>query len=266
MVTRGDPMNPRKLQMRVPGEEQNLPLAIGQRHGSNRLLATLPPDLVARLGSDLQLLALAQGSVLFEPGDQIEHVYFPQSGLISLMVISRDGDAIETATIGREGAVGLHRAFGERRSFTRATVQVAGQFSAISTAKFELAVGTSAAAREAITHYTELLWAESQQLAACNAMHDAAARLCRSLLQSADRAGSDHLTLTQESLAIALGVRRTSVTLLAQTLQKKGVIKYSRGVIQILDRSRLEACACECYRVMRDESLSAAIGVRPTRR
>jgi CRP-like cAMP-binding protein len=97
-------------------------------------------------------------------------------------------------------------------------------------------------------------------------MHDAAARLCRSLLQSADRAGSDHLTLTQESLAIALGVRRTSVTLLAQTLQKKGVIKYSRGVIQILDRSRLEACACECYRVMRDESLSAAIGVRPTRR
>lgn len=259
-------MNPSNVQMRVSGEEKNLALAIGQGHGSNRLLAALPPDLVAHLGFDLQLVSLAQGSVLFEPGDPIEHVYFPQSGLISLLVISPDGDAIETAIIGREGAVGLHRAFGERRSFTRAIVQVAGHFSTISADKFELAIGTNAAAREAITHYTELLWAECQQLAACNAVHDAASRLCRSLLQSADRAGSDHLTLTQESLSIALGVRRTSVTLLAQTLQKKGMIRYSRGVIQILDRSRLEACACECYHAMRDESLSAALGLRLGRR
>ena len=254
-------MSPHIVQLSLPGEEKTPSHAIRQAHGSNRLMAALPSDLVARLDGDLQLVSLAQGSVLFEPG--FHHVYFPHSGLISLMVVGRHGDAIETASIGREGAVGLHRAFGERRSFTRAIVQVAGDFSAIAAAKFELAIGASAAAREAITRYTELLWAEGLQLAACNAVHDAASRLCRSLLQSADRAGSDQLTLTQESLATALGVRRTSVTLLAQTLQKKGMIRYSRGVIQILDRSRLEACACECYHVMRGENLSAAIGLRP---
>jgi len=257
---------PMMIQLRPVGGEKNASYAVGQGHCGNYLLAALPPDLMARLIGDLQMVSLAQGTVLFDPGDPIEHVYFPQSGLVSLMVISRDGDAIESATVGREGAIGLHRALGERRSFTRAAVQVAGHFSTISAAKFEPAIGASAAAREVISHYTELLWAESQQLAACNALHDAASRLCRSLLQSADRVGGDQLPLTQESLATSLGVRRTSVTLLAQTLQRRGIIRYSRGTIQILDRSELEACACECYRVMKGETLSAAIGLRPGRR
>jgi len=263
-------MIPKSVQLRSSGEEKNLPHPVGQErafsHVGNRLLGALPPDVMARLNDDLHLVSLASETVLFEPGDPIEQVYFPQSGLISLMVMTRDGDAIATGTIGREGAVGLHRGLGERRSFSRATAQVAGHVSVIAASKFELAIGASAAARDVICDYTELLWAESQQLAACNAVHDAASRLCRSLLQSADRAGSDQLPLTQEALANALGVRRTSVTLLAQGLQRKGVIRYARGMIHILDRSRLEACACECYQVMKGEGLSDAIGARTSRR
>jgi CRP-like cAMP-binding protein len=259
-------MNPHMMQLRPVGGEKNASYPLGQEHFGNYLLAALPPDLMARLSGDMQIVALAQGTVLFNPGEPIEHIYFPQSGLVSLMVISRDGDAIESATVGREGAIGLHRALGGRRSFTRAAVQVAGHFSTISAAKLEPAIAASAAAREVITDHTELLWAEVQQLAACNALHDAASRLCRSLLQAADRVGRDQLPLTQESLATALGVRRTSVTLLAQALQKKGIIRYSRGMIQILDRPQLEACACECYHVMKGETLSAAIGLRPARR
>jgi CRP-like cAMP-binding protein len=140
---------------------------------------------------------------------------------------------------------------------------MAGQFSVISAAKLELALGASSAAREIISRYTELLLAEAQQLAACNAVHDASSRLCRWLLQSADRSGSDQLLLTQEFLAQMLGVRRTSVTLLAQALQRRDLIKYSRGMIFILDRPGLEACACECYHTTKQDRLPLTIGLKP---
>jgi CRP-like cAMP-binding protein len=111
--------------------------------------------------------------------------------------------------------------------------------------------------RDLASRYTEVLWAESQQTAACNAIHDGSQRLCRWLLQSADCIGSDHLLLTQEYLADMLGVRRTTVTLLAQELQERGVIRYSRGKITILDRKGLEARACECYEAIKHENLFA---------
>jgi CRP-like cAMP-binding protein len=113
-----------------------------------------------------------------------------------------------------------------------------------------------------ISQCTEMLWAEAQQIATCNAIHDAASRLCRWLLQSADRTGSSELPLTQELLSEMLGVRRTTVTLLAQVLQNKGFIRYSREKLTILDRRGLEGCACECYGVTRHESLSRRIGIR----
>ena len=116
--------------------------------------------------------------------------------------------------------------------------------------------------RDLISRYLEMLWAEAQQLAACNAVHDAASRLSRWLLQSADRVGSDRIQLTQEFLAHMLGVRRTTVTLLAQAIQQKGLIKYSRGQIMILDRQGLEACACECYGIIHHDKLPAALGIR----
>jgi CRP-like cAMP-binding protein len=119
----------------------------------------------------------------------------------------------------------------------------------------------SAAVRDLISRYTEVLWAEAQQTTACNAVHNAAARLCRWLLQTADRLGDDHLPLTQEYLAEMVGVRRTTVTLLAQEMQANGLIEYRRGRITILDRKRLEACACECHRIMHHNRLPMTIGV-----
>jgi hypothetical protein len=163
--------------------------------------------------------------------------------------------------IGPEGAVGLQRGFGQRKSLTRAVVQVAGRFSAITAQAFERALRSSAAIREMAASYTEVLWAEAQQITACNAIHDASSRLCRWLLQGADRVHGDRLPLTQEFLAQMLGVRRTTVTLLAQELQKRGAIKYSRGKIAIADRPVLEACACECYRIIQHEILPDRIGV-----
>ena len=235
-------------------------LTAGHQH--NRLLAALPRELLELMGSDLRYISLAQGRAIYEPGQPIEEIYFPQSGMISLLVVSKDGGAIETATIGREGAVGLHGAVGKRLSFTRATIQVPGNFSVIRAAAFAQSAKGHAPVRDLIARYTEVLWAEAQQIAACNAVHDAPARLCRWLLQTADRIGSDHIPLTQELIAEMLGVRRTTVTLLAQSLQRRGGIKYARGHIIILDREHLKHCACECYSVMQQEKLPLKLGVQ----
>jgi CRP-like cAMP-binding protein len=231
-------------------------------HRDNRLLAALPPDTLALLDRDLRQVSLQQGAVLLEPGDQVEDIYFPQTGLISvLVVVGGNGGAIETATVGREGAVGLHGGLGGRRSFTRATTQIGGRFSTIRAGRFEHIANGSAPVRDLILRYTEVLLAEAQQIAACNAMHEAKARLCRWLLQCADRTGRDELSLTQEYLAQMLGVRRTTVTLLAQSLQVRGLITYRRGRIMLRDRKGIEACACECYDIMRHEKLAPALGL-----
>jgi CRP-like cAMP-binding protein len=160
------------------------------------------------------------------------------------------------------GAVGLHRGLGKRRSFTRAVIQVSGTISHISANAFERAVEQSATIKDMITHYTEVLWVEAQQIAACNAVHSAEARFARWLLQTQDRIDSDSLPLTQEFLSQMLAVRRTTVTLVARTLQEAGLIRYRRGRIVILDRAGLEEAACECYQVIQHETLPGIIGVR----
>lgn len=230
-------------------------------HRDNRLLAAMPPNTLALLEPDLRKVSLEAGAVLLEPGELIENIYFPLTGLISLMVIGKDGNFIETSTVGREGGVGLHSGLGRRRSFTRAIAQIGGKFSTIRTARFEHIANDSAPIRDLISRYTEVLWAETQQTAACNAMHSTSSRLCRWLLQSADRIGSDEVRLTQEFLAQMVGARRTTVSLLAQRMQAKRLIRYKRGHIVILDRKGLEACACECYHVIHDQKLPHALGV-----
>jgi CRP-like cAMP-binding protein len=182
----------------------------------NRLLAALPPPLLERIQHDFKQIGLLQGHAIYEPGDQIDQIYFPQSGMISLLVVGKDGGAVETATIGREGAVGLHSALGKRVSFTRATIQISGKFSVIRAAAFTQSLQGHAAVRDLITRYTEVLWTEAQQIAACNAVHEGPARLCRWLLQTADRIGSNQLPLTQELISQMMSVRRTTVTLVAE--------------------------------------------------
>jgi CRP-like cAMP-binding protein len=209
----------------------------------------------------LKQVPLAQGEVVFEPGAPLNQIYFPQSGLISLLIITKDGGSVEASTVGREGAVGLHGGLGKRTSFTRATTQIGGTFSVIGASRFGEIADGNATVRDLISRYTEVLWAEAQQLTACNVLHDASSRLSRWLLQSADRTGDDNLMLTQEYLALMVGVRRTTITLLAQAMQEKGLIRYRRGRIVILDRPGLEACACECYHVIRHDRLPHTLGM-----
>ncbi len=224
--------------------------------GHNHLLAAMPAKAVALLESEFKHVSLAAGTVLFEPGALIDNIYFPQSGMISLLVVTREGQHIETGLIGCEGAVGLNAGLGPRRSPTCAITQVAGTFLVIRASPFEQIARENAKLRDVIAAYTERLWLEAQQLAACNAVHHAGSRLCRWLLQCADRIEGD-LPLTQESLAQMLGVRRTTVTFLAQSMQTKGHIRYSRGHIAIRDRAALEAGACECYYALRKIAISA---------
>jgi CRP-like cAMP-binding protein len=227
-------------------------------HRSNRLLAALPADAQAALKRDMREAILAQGTVLLEPHDIMAHVYFPQSGIISRAVVMRNGATLETSMVGREGAIGLHR--GSGRSFTRATVQVSGTISIVAVTDFQQALDRYPVLRALVAEYTERSWIEAQQLAACNAVHDASSRLCRRLLQCSDRVDDDVLPLTQEFLARVLGVRRTTLTELAQALQERGVIHYGRGKVRIVDRVLLEASACECYQVIHQVDRSPITG------
>lgn len=237
-----------------------MPQTLGKNHTQNRLLATISRDTFSLFDRHLKTVDLKQGEILHEPEESVERVYFPESGMISLLVVTKDGAGIEAAIIGREGAVGLHRGLGKRRAFTRAVTQVDALFSVISAEHFADAVKQSEELKDLITRYTEVLWVEAQQIAACNAIHNAEERLCRWLLQTRDRIESDTLPLTQEFLSQMLGIRRTTVTLVARTLQKSGLIKYSRGSIVILDGKGLESVACECYHVIQHETLPLKIG------
>jgi CRP-like cAMP-binding protein len=165
--------------------------------------------------------------VLREPGDEVDHVYFPHSGMLSLLAVMRDGKAVETATIGREGVVGAMAGLRPYKSFVRVVVQMPTQVSKIASQEFRTLVATSEQLRNLCIEYNEALLSQARVIAACNALHSVEARFCRWLLQSADRANSDTVALTQEFLAEMLGVRRTSVTAVAKTLHDQGVIDYT---------------------------------------
>ncbi|HZL29440.1 MAG TPA: Crp/Fnr family transcriptional regulator [Pseudolabrys sp.] len=219
----------------------------------NRVLTSLRPNDRALIEPHFKDVVMTQGTLLQEQGEQINYVYFPHTGMISLLAVMRLGNSVEIATVGREGTVGAMSRFGPRRSFTRAIVQADGIASRISTVKFQEAVKKSENLREAVVRFNECLLAQVQQTAACNALHELDERLCRSLLQTQDRTGGTLITLTHELLAQMLAVRRTTVTLVARSLQKAGAIKYRRGKIEILDRGMLEKRACECYDVVSRE-------------
>jgi CRP-like cAMP-binding protein len=217
----------------------------------NLLLAALPAEDFALLAPHLKEVALAQGTILQEQGDRIDQVYFPHEGIVSLLAVMRQGDAIETATIGYEGAIGSFAGLGVRRSHTRAIVQVRGAALRIAASHLRNAAADSAAVREIILRYGEMLLIQVQQTAACNALHTVEARLCRWLLQARDRLETNTVGLTHEFLSQMLGVRRTTVTVVANVLQQAGLIRYHRGQIELVNRIGLEARACECYDTIR---------------
>jgi len=181
----------------------------------------------------------------------VTHVYFPMNGLVSLVSVMTDGHEIETAVVGRDGVVGAFVGLGSWNAFTRATVQIPATCAVITASHFRAAVSQSERIRDLILRFKEALLGQVQQTAACNALHPLEDRLARWMLQAHDLMDERELPLTQESLSKMLGVRRTSVTIIANRLQADGLIRYRRGHIVVLNRAGLEDAACECYRAIR---------------
>jgi CRP-like cAMP-binding protein len=215
-------------------------------HSTNRLLASLPADLLGSLSPHLKHTKLTFEDVLAEAGSTIQRVYFPHAGVISLVVGLSIGDMIETAMVGRDGVYNAACALDGKLSLNKGIVQLAGEASVIDADQLRTIANGSPVFRSVLIRHEQVLFAQAQQSAACNASHSVESRMCRWLLRMRDLAGDD-LTLTHEFLSQMLGVRRTSVSLIANTLQKAGYIRYRRGHIRLIDIAGLEESACECY-------------------
>jgi CRP-like cAMP-binding protein len=172
---------------------------------------------------------MAQEDVLFEVGDEVDQIIFPLSGMVSLQVVLQNGNAVETATVGREGVVGATAGLGRHKSGVRGVIQLSSVVASIPAFQFRKLLAASPAIASLCIRYNEVLLAQARVTAACNLSHVIESRFCRWLLQSRDRAESDTIPLTQEFLSEMLGVRRTSVTEVAKKVQDAGLTSYSRG-------------------------------------
>jgi CRP-like cAMP-binding protein len=217
---------------------------------TNLLLAALRPEDYSLLRPYFSQVSLAKNAMIQESGAPIEQVYFPLSGMISLLASFQTGGEIEIAAIGCEGAVGA-KIESAHPSTPRAIVQLPGSALRIELGHFQQAAQRSVAITRLATSANDIVSANLQQSAGCNALHGVEARLARWLLHARDRFERDDLPLTHEVLSQMLGVRRSTITLAADALQKSRVIRYQRGQIEISDRAGLEATSCECYRALR---------------
>jgi CRP-like cAMP-binding protein len=227
---------------------------------SNAILASLPESDASSIRPHLKLIHLPQKKILFEAGATIDAVYFPISAVISLVVTLEAGEMTEAAMVGRDGAVGIAAALDGKIAVSRGIVQLGGDALVCDPGAFKSVAMQSERLISVIMRHEQTLFAQAQQSTACMANHDIEARLCRWMLRARDLSGSDDLPFTQEFLAEMLGVRRTSVTTVAHTIQAAGMIKYSRGKIHILDVEALKESACECY-VTVQENYEQLLGV-----
>lgn len=219
---------------------------------ANRLLSLLPRAVLDGLTPHLQLVRLEVGDVLFAPGDEISHTWFPLNRtIIALVVPMQDGRAVEAATIGREGTVGGVVSLGHKPAFCFARVQVPGEALRLSLKKLEAAKLQAPRLHDLLVRYADCLIAQVLQSVGCATLHGLEARTARWLLTIHDRLDSPDLPLTQEALAEMLGVARTYMSRIARSLQKRGAVTYSRGVIHIRNRDVLEKVTCECYGAVR---------------
>lgn len=230
----------------MPSAERNKPV-------TNRLLAALPKKEYQRLLPDLESVPLTFGDIIFEPGDRLRHVYFPDDSIVSLLSSVDDREHLEVGMVGNDGMAGLPVFMGVTKSRARGLVQGAGSAMRMKAATLHRETGNGGSLRKLLSLYTHSLLSQISQSAACNRFHPVNVRLARWLLMTHDRVKGDEFRLTQEFLSHMLGVRREGVTLAASHLQKEKLISYSRGHIRILDRAGLEAASCKCYRVVKDE-------------
>jgi CRP-like cAMP-binding protein len=217
----------------------------------NQLLGAFAPAARNRILAKLQPVTLKLGTVVCEAGGQLDHVYFPEGCVLSLLTILENGSAIECANIGREGAFGLFAAMYSRVSFNQCIVQLEGPMVKCPIEALRSEFESSTGARNLLVSYSETLLSQVMQTVACNALHTIEERISRWLLMMHDRAEGETLNYTHEFLSHILGANRTSITIAAQALQNKGLISYRRGLMQVRDRAGLEEASCECYAVVR---------------
>jgi len=243
----------------APPRKKHPRLRVASRpSAANLVLAALPrKDYQRLLTGSLEPVQLTYGQVLYEPAGRIGHVYFPTDCLVSLLTAVDKTRTLEVGMVGNEGMVGMPMVLGVGVSAVRALVQGSGAALRMSAARFRTEFKQNLPLQRALFRYTHLLMAQVSQTAACNRFHTAEARLARWLLMTSDRLHADEFRLTHEFLAHMLGVRRVGVTKAASVLEGKNLIDYSRGHIRILDRKRLEAAACTCYRIVKDLQDSA---------
>jgi len=220
----------------------------------NLLLAALSPEVMGRLWPHLEITALPAGEVLYESGDDRRHVYFPVDCIVSLLHDTESGSSAEISMVGNEGLIGITSFMGGNNSPWRAVVQNAGLAYRMPVQKMNEEFGRHGEMAQLILRYTQSRIVQMSQTAVCNRHHSIEQQVCRWLLQSLDRLPTSTIKMTQELLGNALGVRREGVTVAACKLNSIGAIEYSRGKIEVLDRSQLEALSCECYALVRKET------------
>ena len=219
----------------------------------NHLLAALPTAEFERLAAHLEPVPMPLGEILYEPGEQLRHAYFPTTAIVSLHYVMESGASAETAGVGNEGVVGVSLFMGGNTTPSSAVVQTAGHAYRLEGRLLKQEFNRAGLMQRLLLRYTQALITQMTQTAACNRHHSIEQQLCRWLLLTLDRLPSNELVMTQELVANALGVRREGITEAAGKLQRAGVIRYRRGHISVLERSGLEAGACECYAVVKKE-------------
>ena len=219
----------------------------------NQILAALPAEEYARLLPHLELVQLPLGKVLYEPGVEMDYLYFPISGIISLLYVMRNGASAEIALTGNEGLVGISLFMGGESTTSRAVVQNAGASYRLKADILRREFALGGPLQFLALRYTQALMTQMTQTAACNRHHTLDQQLCRWLLLSLDRLPGDELTMTQKLVSKMLGVTLGGVTVALDKLQAGGMIRYSRGVITLLNRPKLEVRVCECYAAVKDE-------------
>ena len=218
----------------------------------NRLLAALPLKEYELLAPQLKTVSFRLGEILFQPGDNIEHVYFPTTSIISLLTDLADGSGMEVGLVGSDGIVGISAILGGRETKV-AAVQESGGASVMRVAQLQEAFRRGGLLQTQLLRYTHALMTQISQSVVCNVRHPVEGRMARWLLMYHDRLKVDEFEMTQEFMAHMLGVRRSSVTEVALRLQEQGFIRYHRGHITILNRQVLEQFACECYAVVKEQ-------------
>ena len=213
----------------------------------NRLLALLPHEVLVRLQPKLSRVEMVLRQTLMRPEQPIEAVHFPESGMFSLVANLADGMQSEVGIIGSEGMLGVALLSGVATPFIESMVQMPGHALRMSARDFQQEIETNSAFRAVLLRYNEALQAQVMQTAACNGRHGLEQRLARWLLMARDRADRDELPLTQDFMAMMLGVHRPSITVTAGILQRAGLIRHANGVVTIIDRPSLKAASCECY-------------------